>query len=186
LPAADSDFPWQRQFGNNNAYCQGNETSWFDWTLFERHADVHRFVTRLNARRILRSTEHERRRMTLNELIQQARKTWHGVKLGQPDWGRDSHSLAFEVELRQEDVRIFLILNAYWEPLSFELPPAENSSAASWRRWIDTSLESPHDVAQRQAMHSLSGCTYLSAPRSTVVLIIEVAGGMASQRTSTA
>ena len=35
----------------NNAYCQDNETSWFDWTLVAQHADVHRFVTLLNARR---------------------------------------------------------------------------------------------------------------------------------------
>ena len=33
------------QRGNNNAYCQDNETSWFDWTLLEKHADVHRFVS---------------------------------------------------------------------------------------------------------------------------------------------
>ena len=33
------------QFGNNNAYCQDNVTSWFDWSLVERHSDVHRFVT---------------------------------------------------------------------------------------------------------------------------------------------
>ena len=32
------------QRGNNNAYCQDNEISWFDWTLVEKHADVHRFV----------------------------------------------------------------------------------------------------------------------------------------------
>ncbi len=37
------------QQGNNNAYCQDNETSWFDWTLLAKHADVHRFVTLLNA-----------------------------------------------------------------------------------------------------------------------------------------
>ena len=32
------------QQGNNNAYCQDNETSWFDWTLVAKHADVLRFV----------------------------------------------------------------------------------------------------------------------------------------------
>ena len=42
------------QQGNNNAYCQDNETSWFDWTLLAKHADMHRFVTMLNARRLLR------------------------------------------------------------------------------------------------------------------------------------
>jgi pullulanase/glycogen debranching enzyme len=48
------------QHGNNNAYCQDNETSWFDWTLVAQHADIHRFVTLLNARRLLRDMEHER------------------------------------------------------------------------------------------------------------------------------
>ena len=70
------------QLGNNNAYCQDNEISWFDWTLIEKHADVHRFVALLNARRMLRDVEHEERRLTLNQLIQQANKTWHGVKIG--------------------------------------------------------------------------------------------------------
>jgi isoamylase len=32
------------QLGNNNAYCQNNEVSWFDWSLCQRHADLHRFV----------------------------------------------------------------------------------------------------------------------------------------------
>ena len=38
------------QRGNNNAYCQDNEISWFDWTLLMKHPDVHRFVSLLNAR----------------------------------------------------------------------------------------------------------------------------------------
>lgn len=38
------------QSGNNNAYCQDSEISWFDWTLLTKHADVHRFVTLLNAK----------------------------------------------------------------------------------------------------------------------------------------
>jgi isoamylase len=62
------------QAGNNNAYCQDNAISWFDWTLVEQHADVHRFVTLLNARRLLRSIEHERQRLTLEQLIRQASK----------------------------------------------------------------------------------------------------------------
>ncbi len=43
------------QNGNNNAYCQDNETSWFDWTLLDKHADVRRFVSLLIARRGLRA-----------------------------------------------------------------------------------------------------------------------------------
>src|SRR3954467_4075414 len=98
------------QSGNNNAYCQDNEISWFDWTLVEKHADVHRFVTLLNTRRRLRDREHERQRWSLCELIRRAGKTWHGVKVGQPDWSENSHAFAFEAWLRQEGLRIYLIL----------------------------------------------------------------------------
>ena len=54
------------------------------------------------ARRLLRGTEHERERKTLNRLIAEANKTWHGVRLNQPDWSDRSHSIALTVELRRE------------------------------------------------------------------------------------
>src|SRR5262249_23055724 len=44
------------QGGNNNAYAQDNETSWFDWSLVDSHADLHRFVSLLNAQRTLRGS----------------------------------------------------------------------------------------------------------------------------------
>jgi isoamylase len=165
------------QFGNNNAYCQDNEISWFDWTLVEKHADVHRFVTLLCARRRLRDTEHERQRVSLNELIRQASKTWHGVKVGQPDWSRHSHAFAFEARLRHEGLRVYLILNAFWEPLDFELPPL-GEGAGSWRRWIDTSLDSPQDISPWETAASLSGCTYRAAARSVAVLFEGPGGTM--------
>ena len=34
----------QTQYGNNNAYCQNNELSWFDWSLVEKHTGLKRFV----------------------------------------------------------------------------------------------------------------------------------------------
>jgi glycogen operon protein len=158
------------QNGNNNAYCQDNETSWFDWSLLDRHSDVHRFVTLLNARRTLRAAEHERQRMSLNQLLRQARKTWHGVRVGQPDWSHHSHTVALEAELRQENIGIYVILNAYWEPLEFELPPMEEGGSNKWRRWIDTSLRSPEDIVPWQTAISLDGSTYKVGARSVVVL----------------
>src|SRR5438093_703390 len=116
------------QYGNNNAYCQDNEISWFDWTLLANHTDVHRFVTLLNARRLLRDLEPEGQRVSLNRLLRGANLAWHGVKLGQPDWGETSHSIAFTVEVRREKLLFHLILNAYWEPLDFELPRVDKSS----------------------------------------------------------
>jgi glycogen operon protein len=159
------------QRGNNNAYCLDDETNWFDWHLLTKHADVHRFVTLLNARRLLRDVEHERQRASLTQLIRQANKAWHGVRLHQPDWSPQSHSLSFTVELKQERLLVQFILNAYWEPLEFELPEA------SWRRWIDTALDSPNDIVPWQAAPAIAGSTYRAEARSVVVLFAGVAPG---------
>jgi glycogen operon protein len=158
------------QHGNNNAYCQDNETSWFDWTLLSRHADVHRFVRLLIASRLMRDVERERQRVSLNQLLHGSKHAWHGVKLGNPDWGSSSHSLAFEAELSAERLRLYLILNAYWEPLDFELPPVSNGGE-TWRRWIDTALDPPHDIVERQTASPVPHCTYQAGPRSVAVLI---------------
>jgi len=166
------------QRGNNNAYCQDNETSWFDWTLLAKHADVHRFVTLLIARRLLRDVEYERQGMTLNQLIGQANKAWHGVKLHQPDWRECSHSMAFTAELRKERLLFHLVLNAYWEPLDFELPLPNNGERNSWQRWIDTSLESPHDIVPWQMAPSVSGQSYRAEARSVAMLFLRLGSGV--------
>jgi isoamylase len=158
------------QDGNNNAYCQDNETSWFDWTLLAKRADVHRFVTLLNARRVLRDDEHERQRVALNQLIQQADITWHGVKLGEPDWRDASHSIAFTARLARDRVSVHVILNAYWEELEFELSPVSGGGRSPWRRWIDTFLDSPHDIVEWEHAPSIPGHRYRARPRSVVVL----------------
>jgi glycogen operon protein len=158
------------QRGNNNAYCQDNKTSWFDWTLLEKHADVHRFLRLLIERRSLRDLEAGLHRQTLQEMLQGATKAWHGVKLNQPDWGDDSHSFAFGAELPRENLLFHLIGNAYWEPLDFELPPVNSSCTDPWRRWIDTSLDSPEDIVSWQAAPSVLGYTYRVGPHSVVVL----------------
>jgi glycogen operon protein len=157
------------QGGNNNAYCQDNETSWFDWTLLSKHADVLRFVSLLNARRSTRDVEHERQRVSLNQLIASAQKAWHGVRLNQPDWSDGSRSIAFEAAVRREKLRFLVIMNAYWEPLDFELPRL--NGGGTWRRWIDTALDSPDDIAAWEKSPALSGDTYRAADRSVVMLI---------------
>ena len=156
------------QHGNNNAYCQDNEISWLDWTLLFEHADVHRFFKLLVARRLMRDVEHERRRVSLNQFLREATKAWHGVKLKQPDWSYHSHSLALGGELRRERLRLYLVLNAYWEALEFELPRV---SKAPWRRWIDTALDSPMDISEWQLAAPVQDGSYRVEPRSAVVLI---------------
>jgi len=158
------------QNGNNNAYCLDNETSWLDWTLLSKHADVHRFAQLLISRRLLRGVKHEKLRTSLNEFIRNSTHAWHGVKLDQPDWSPNSHSLAFGAELRQEGLRLHMILNAFWEPLDFELPLL-SEHGDSWRRWIDTSLDPPHEIVEWQAAPPVASSTYHARSRSVVVLI---------------
>jgi glycogen operon protein len=159
------------QGGNNNAYCQDNETSWFDWTLLEKHADLHRFVKLLLARRALREITPERERVSLIDLLRGANKAWHGTRPGLPDWGDASHSVAFSGELRREKLHFYLILNAYWERLEFELPAAGDGAAGRWRRWIDTALESPLDIVPWEAAAPVPGRAYRAEPRSVVMLV---------------
>ena len=105
-------------------------------------------------------------------MIRRASQAWHGVKFGQPDWSDQSHSVAFTADLEREGLSIYLILNAYWESLEFEPPPA--SDGGSWRRWIDTARESPEDIVPWQTAPLLSGHSYRAEARSVVVLYKEI------------
>ena len=155
------------QAGNNNAYCQDNATSGLDWSLVAQHADIHRFLRLLIERRSLRNPDAERHHLSLNQLLARALKSWHGVKLGQPDWSSASHSIALSADLSEESATTHLIFNAYWEPLEFELP---DGNRGPWKRWIDTALDPPNDIVPWQDARAVSGCRYVAGPRSVVVL----------------
>jgi glycogen operon protein len=160
------------QRGNNNAYCQDNEISWFNWKLVDKHADVHRFVRLLCAHRQRRDVEPERQRISLNQVLRTATKAWHGVKPGKPDWSDTSHSLAFSAQVPNEAISLlYVILNAFWEPLDFELPPLPATENVSWHRWIDTSLATPDDIADWPLTPPFSDLSYRAQSRSVVVLI---------------
>jgi glycogen operon protein len=163
------------QRGNNNAYCQDDETSWFDWTLLEKHADIHRFTQLLIARRALRDDTVEQERVSLTDLLRQATIAWHGVKLEQPDWQPHSHSLAFGADLRRAGLKLHLIMNAYSAPLDFELPALDDTK--TWRRWIDTSNDAPNDIVPWQDAPDCAGSIYHAAPRSVVVLWARLGAG---------
>jgi glycogen operon protein len=60
------------------------------------------------------------------------------------------------------------MLNAYWEPLTFELPPATVGRA--WRRCIDTARASPDDIQPWPAAATVTSATCTVQPRSIVVV----------------
>jgi glycogen operon protein len=161
------------QGGNNNAFCQNNEISWFDWDLTAKHADIHRFVKGLIALRMSRDLPVERFDMTLNELLRRQPIDWHGVKLNQPDWSHESHTLAGTVSFLGYPMVLHFIINAYWEALEFEVP-AGTQAQAGWRRCVDTSLDPPNDIRAWTEAPTLQGATCRVEARSIVFLFAQV------------
>jgi isoamylase len=159
------------QSGNNNGYCQDNKTSWFDWGSVEMHGEIHRFVKRMIALRMNRDLPGERAGMTLSELLREQPIEWHGVKLNAPDWGYNSHTVAVTVRLLGYRALLHLIINAYWEPRDFELPHIDDAQG-SWRRCVDTYLDSPDDISDLADAPPVEGPSYRTQPRSVVLLLM--------------
>ena len=159
------------QFGNNNAYCQDNELSWFDWQQLEQHADIHRFARTLVHLRLSLHLFREVGALSLIELLLAARIEWHGTHLNQPDKGFDSRTLAMLVGGSRE--ALYVICNAYWEPLNFELPPPPFDDGSRWRQVIDTHHEAPNDVFSLSEAPPVTGTSYRVSARSIVLLFAE-------------
>ena len=153
------------QRGNNNAYCQDNEISWFDWRGLERHAGLLRFVRGLIRLNLTHEAFQQERFWTQDHRHKGESLTWHGVKLHRPDWSYFSHTLAFTL---RDGEHLHFMLNAYWEPLAFELPPPLD---APWRRVVDTARDAPDDCCDPEEAPRVEGATYELAPRSVAVLI---------------
>jgi isoamylase len=159
------------QGGNNNFYCHDNEQSWLDWDGVEKEKDQLRFFREL----IRFRREHpalRRDSFVSGSEASTIRMEWHGTHLGEPDWGADSHALALHlVELEHESAvdHIYLMMNAFWEPLQFEVPKIPGWH---WTRVIDTSALAPWDIAAPGwEQKLLSQDCYLLQPRSTVLLL---------------
>jgi len=176
------------QRGNNNAYCQDNEVSWLDWSLLDRHRDLHRFVQTLIAHR-LRGIEmgKESFELSLNELLRRAEIDWHGVRLAQPDWSDDSHSLACTIRPGRLHFPFWLHMmsNAYWEALDFDLPDVPETAVSSWQRWIDTARESPEDITDPPWAPLVGGTQYRVMARSMAMLFVPIVGRSAAPSAKT-
>jgi glycogen operon protein len=159
------------QRGNNNAYCQDNELSWFDWTLTGTNASLLRFF-RLLIR--FRADHPVLRRETFGSSDEESLEPsveWHGVALHQPDWSYESRTLAMHLHgcPNGSHENLYLISNAHWEAHEFELPVVPGWR---WVRAVDTSLAAPDDIADPGREVELANPRrYAVGPRSTVVLL---------------
>ncbi len=166
------------QKGNNNAWCQDNDTSWIDWRLKEANADFFRFTTMLIELRrrhpALRRREFLRGSGRYNDL--RADIVWHGVEPFNPDFSPGSRTLAFCLdgkETQREDDRDFYVAcNAWVDGVEFRVPRAPNGKL--WRRAIDTSLLSPFDILSHDdGPITYHNTIYHVAAHSMIVLISE-------------
>jgi isoamylase len=155
------------QLGNNNAYCQNNQVSWFDWSLCQTHADLRRFVRLLIQLRLRFVANRDGNFLSLADFVERAKIQWDGVHLSAPDLSVDSHSLAMTAYL-EVGGGFHLMINAYWEPLPFALPVVADD-CGPWRRLIDTFQEGPLDF-QEQAVETTNQSAYTVQPRSIVLL----------------
>jgi len=169
------------QGGNNNAYCHDNGIGWFNWEQLTERGDIIRFVQLLIAARQMRDYSMAAAELTLNELLRQARFEWHGVHLGQPDWSDSSHSIALTVRSLTGRICFHFMVNAWKETLPFELPLPGEEFGGSWRRWLDTSLDSPADIVPLIEAPLFSGSSYVLSPHSLAVLIARADAGLSEQ-----
>ncbi len=158
------------QKGNNNAYCQDNDLSWFDWSLLEKHSDIFRFWKLMIDFRKSHSTIHRSRFFT-GALNKRGLKdiTWHGCQLDNPDWNDpNARALAFTLGGFNDEADIHVMMNMYWEKLEFEIPLLK---ARRWFRAVDTANQSPDDISEPNKEVLIKANTYLLEPRSIVVLV---------------
>ncbi len=154
------------QHGNNNAYCQDNALSWFDWDDVARHADILRF-----ARSLIQFHQESAvfRDRAFWSQPGATKITWHGVRLNEPDWGDASHALAFELIHPETQEHLHVMLNAAWEPLAFDLPTTP--VGRRWCRLVDTSLATPQDFAEPPLPLPAEQQTYPCQARSSVIVV---------------
>jgi glycogen operon protein len=157
------------QQGNNNAYCQDNATSWLDWTLLQRHADIHRFVRGLIRLREQRTLLDGDPHLTLRDLLARAKVQLHGVRLGAPDMSAESRSLAVSACSVSGGLQMHFALNAYWEALDFELPLLPGGPAHGWRRLLDTARGDAQDLLEFDAAPPVAGGLQRVQARSVVM-----------------
>lgn len=165
--------------GNNNTYCHDNELNWLNWDMVKSNAHIFRFTQNLIAFRrahtALRNREYFRNMDYMGTGYPDI--SFHGTKLWQPDWGENSHSVAFLLcggharQGHEPDDYIYVMINAYWDTLWFDLPKLPKKKM-KWHVAINTMMSSPRDSYTVGKEPSLSEQRFVMVgDRSVVVLI---------------
>jgi len=151
------------QAGNNNAYCQDNDVSWYDWDLVARQADLIRFVRRLIALR------RKHAALRAEQFYRSDEIEWFDEHGQRPNW--DAQNNAFGCLIHESTGVLCMLFNATAQGCRFRLPPR----AQRWRMAVDTSKPSPHDAPEPGDESILDGANdvYLESKTTLVLLAPE-------------
>ncbi len=140
--------------------------SWIDWDRLHANPDMFRFFKLMIAFRKAHPSL-ARSRFWREDV------SWYGVG-HDSDLADNSRSLAFALHgASQQDNDIYVMINAYWEELTFEI---QEGVANTWRRVVDTSLDSPSDILEPGNESPLQSMSYHVPGRAIVVLIRDKEG----------
>ena len=129
------------QGGNNNAYCQDNETSWLDWTYLEKHHDIYRFVCALITFRRAHPV------LSKEEFYTSSGIRWFDPQQASPDWANPKNKqLACQIH-ETEPESLYLMFNAGTTAVEFGLPPLP--AGGRWNLAFDTARAMPLDSSPR-------------------------------------
>ena len=123
------------QQGNNNAFCQDNGVSWYNWELLKKNKDVFRFTSEMIRFRNRHTALREVKFYTERGI------SWYNWDGASPDWEPENRSFACMI-FGAED--LYLMFHAGFIDRWFTVPPAKNGK--SWRVAVDTSKRSPRDI----------------------------------------
>ncbi len=157
---------WRTQQGNNNGFCQDSEISWIDWSENALSSEMLRFCRMLISLR--KKYKALRQLMFADPMVCRPRHDnirFHGVRLEKPDWNDCSHSLAFELLDSPDAPRFYVAMNAWREPLSFDLPRRE------WLDLIDTARPAPRDIVDPREAQRYDSLKLVVQPGSLRVLM---------------
>jgi glycogen operon protein len=156
------------QGGNNNGYSLDSPLGWFDWRMVEQEGGLLRFVRGLIHFTQERAIFREERFWIVAQSDKMPHITWHGTRIGRPDWGPASRSLAFTLH---DGDQIHIVLNAYWKRLTFELPALPSNQ--SWYQIVDTALGTPDDFVPPAEAMAVRGNLVSVAPRSSMLFLAQ-------------
>ena len=159
------------QQGNNNAYCQDNAISWFDWGLAEENADLFRFFREMIALRRRHASLRRRTFLSGQPNRRGVRDVrWHGLELDQPEWGNGgSRLLAFTLSGEDPlEPDLHVMMNMDDSPHDFAVP---HEGERRWLVFADTAMPSPEDIFEPGSERPLEGERCSVQGRSIVILV---------------